>query len=79
MVGDRVVRENVKKAIRSGLEEFDREVRRLVERYRRGELDLDEYLDLRAALERGKESRVLENLRGIRGRGYSPNSGTLPR
>jgi len=79
MAGDRMVREGVRKAIRSGLEEFDREIGHLVERYRRGELDLDEYLDFRAALERGKESRVLENLRGMRRRGYSPNSGTLPR
>ena len=79
MAGDRRVRESVRKAIRSGLEEFDREIGRLVERYRRGELNLDEYLDLRAALERGKGSRVLENLRRMRRRGYSPNSGTLPR
>ena len=66
MTGDRRVRESIRKAIRSGLEEFDREIGRLVERYRRGELNLDEYLDLRAALERGKGSRVLENLRRMR-------------
>ena len=72
MAGDRKVRESVRKAIRSGLERFDREIGRLVERYRRGELDLDEYLDLRAALEREKESRVLENLRGMRRPGLLP-------
>jgi len=72
MAGDREVRESVRKAIRFGLERFDREIGRLVERYRRGELDLDEYLDLRAALEREKESRVLENLRGMRRPGLLP-------
>ena len=72
MTGDRRVRESIRKAIRSGLEEFDREIGRLVERYRRGELGLDEYLDLRAALERGKESRVLENLRRMRRPGLLP-------
>ena len=72
MTGDRRVRESIRKAIRSGLEEFDHEIGRLVERYRRGELDLDEYLDLRAALERGKESRVLENLRRMRRPGLLP-------
>ena len=72
MAGDRKVRESVRKAIRSGLERFDREIGRLIERYRRGELDLDEYLDLRAALEREKESRVLENLRGMRRPGLLP-------
>ena len=72
MAGDRRVRESVRKAIRSGLDEFDREIGHLVERYRRGELDLDEYLDLRAALEHGKESRVLENLRGMRRPGLLP-------
>ena len=72
MAGDRKVRESVRKAIRSGLERLDREIGRLIERYRRGELDLDEYLDLRAALEREKESRVLENLRGMRRPGLLP-------
>jgi len=72
MAGDRKVRESVRKAIRSGLERFDRQIGRLIERYRRGELDLDEYLDLRAALEREKESRVLENLRGMRRPGLLP-------
>ena len=72
MAGDRRVRESIRKVIRFGLEEFDRKIGRLVEKYRRGELDLDEYLDLRAALERGKGSRVLENLRRMRRPGLLP-------
>ena len=60
------VREKIRRLIRYGLDDLDSAIRGLVERFSRGELELDAYLELRARLEREKEKRVLENLRRMR-------------
>jgi len=59
-------REKIRRLIRYGLGDLDDAIRSLVERFSRGELELDAYLELRARLEREKEKRVLENLRRMR-------------
>ena len=60
------VREKIRRLIRYGLDDLDDAIRSLIERFSRGELELDAYLELRAGLEREKEKRVLENLRRMR-------------
>ena len=60
------VREKIRRLIRYGLGDLDDAIRSLIERFSRGELELDAYLELRARLEREKEKRVLENLRRMR-------------
>lgn len=69
------VRERIRKELRAGLSDLDGKVEETMSMYLRGELNLQEYLDLRSWLEAEKEKKVLENLRRL----HSPKSGTRPK
>ena len=70
--------ERVPKVLKEGLREIEERLRMLSERYLRGEIGFEEYLEERVRLELLREEKVEENL-GRLFRGYSPKRGTRPK
>ncbi len=70
--------ERVRKVLKEGLREIEERLRMLSERYLRGEIGFEEYLEERVRLELLREEKVEENLERLF-RGYSPKRGTRPK
>lgn len=70
--------EKVRRVLKEGLREVEERLRVLSERYLRGEIGFEEYLEERVRLELLREERVEENLKRLF-KGYSPKRGTRPR
>ena len=70
--------ERVRKVLKEGLREIEERLRMLSERYLRGEIGFEEYLEERVRLELLREEKAEENLERLF-RGYSPKRGTRPK
>ena len=57
---------DVKRRLRRGFGDVEREIETMINEYLRGKMRLDDYLDRRAELESKKWERALENLRKMR-------------